>query len=169
MVTMLNYPQEGRLELNLKHIEQNRFLRMQNTNRNVLTTVALGQSFIAMVVGRPLLVNCMLNRGAENCKIGKKIYRTRYILSDNLVFGNTQNRTVSWLDSTVSNSLMVGQCCVQQFNCWSVLCPTVQWMVSVVSYCPMVVQCWVIPSKGWTVLCPTVQWLDGAGYLTDPV
>ena len=65
-------------------------------------------------------------------------------------------------DSAVSNSPMVGQCCVQLSKCWTMLCQTVQWLDSVVSNSPMVGQCCVQPSDGCRAGCPTVQWSECA-------
>ena len=46
-------------------------------------------------------------------------------------------QTVERLDRTVSNCPMVGQCCFQLSNHWTVLFPTVQPLDSAVSKCPM--------------------------------
>ena len=61
-------------------------------------------------------------------------------------------------DSAVSNSPMVGQCCVQLSKYCTMLCQTVQWLDSAVSNSPMVGQCCVQLSNDWLVLCPTIQW-----------
>ena len=37
----------------------------------------------------------------------------------------------------MQNYLVVGQCCVQLSNGWTVLCLTVKWLDSAVSNCPM--------------------------------
>ena len=123
-------------------------------------------------------------RGAENDKMGKKIYWTNCLLSDSLGLGNTQNLpfcpideqlfiqiagpvwqfnfltvlcpTVQWLDSAVSNCLMAGLCIVQLSNGRTVLCQTGQWLDSTVSNFLMVGQCCVKLSNGWSELCPNV-------------
>ena len=85
---------------------------------------------------------------------------------------NWSKNIVQWLDSAVSivkmsdNALsicpMVGQCCVQQSNGCSMLCPTVRWLVSWESNSPMVGLCFVQLSNGRIVLCPTVRRSDNA-------
>ena len=68
-----------------------------------------------------------------------------------------------WLPgSDVSNSSMVGKCCVQQFDGWTVICPAIQWSDFAMSNCQLVGQCCVKMSNGWTVLCPIVHWLVSA-------
>ena len=71
-------------------------------------------------------------------------------------------KTVPWLDSAVSNSPMVGLCCVQLSDGWWAECPRVQWSDCALSNCPMVWQLCVQLSKGLIMLCQTVQWLDSA-------
>ena len=71
-------------------------------------------------------------------------------------------QTVQWLDSAVSNTPMVGQCCVQLSDGWWAECPTVQWSDCALSNCPMVGQCCVQMSEGQIVLFQTVQWSDSA-------
>ena len=68
--------------------------------------------------------------------------------------------TVQYLDSVVSNSPMVGLCCVQLSDGLWAECPTVQWSDCAFSNCPMVGQSCVQLSKGRIMLCQTVQWLD---------
>ena len=63
---------------------------------------------------------------------------------------------IKMLDNALSNCPMVGQCCVQHSNGWSMLCPTVRWLVSWVSNSPMVEVFFVQLSNGRTVLCPNV-------------
>ena len=70
--------------------------------------------------------------------------------------------TVQYLDSVVSNSPMVGLCCVQLSDGLWAECPTVQWSDCAFSNCPMVGQSCVQLSKGRIMLCQTVQWLDSA-------
>ena len=95
-------------------------------------------------------------RGAENGKMGKKIYWTNCLPLDSLGLGNTQNLSYCPIVGQLFMQ-MVGQCCVQLSNGRTVLCPTVQRLVSAVSNCPMIGLCCVQLSNGRTVLCQTVQ------------
>ena len=59
-------------------------------------------------------------RGAENGKIGKKVFRKNCLLSDSFGLGNTQNLSSCPIFVQLFMP-MVKQCFVQQFNSLTVL------------------------------------------------
>ena len=81
-------------------------------------------------------------------------------------------------DNVLTNCLIFGQCSVQEFNGWFMLCSTVRWLLRWVSKSPivrlgfssypMVRQSCVQLSKGWIMLCQTVQWLE-SGVSNSPM
>ena len=71
-------------------------------------------------------------------------------------------QTVQYFDSVVTNSPMVGLCCVQLSDDWWAKCPTVQCLDCAFSNCPIVGQSFVQLSKCRIMLCETVHWLDSA-------
>ena len=97
-------------------------------------------------------------RGAENGYIGYKIYQTNCLPSDSLDLGNTHNLSYCPIVGQLFKQ-MFRQCCVQQSNGWTVLCPIVKMLDNALSNCPMVGQCCVQQSNGWSMLCPTIRWL----------
>ena len=97
-------------------------------------------------------------RGAENGYIWYKIYRTNCLPLDSLGLGNRRNLSYCPIVGQLVMQ-MFRQCCVHQFNGWTVLCSIVKILNNALSNCPMVGQCCVRQSNGWSMLCPTIRWL----------
>ena len=95
--------------------------------------------------------------GAENGYIGYKIYRTKCLPSDCYGLGNTRNLSYYPIVGQLFMQIF-RQCCVQQSNGWTVLCPIVQWSDNALSNCPMVGQYFVRQSyvAKFCAFCRTV-------------
>ena len=81
-------------------------------------------------------------------------------LSSTWVFGLWKTRNLSYCQIFYQLfGQRFRQCCVQQSDGWTVLCPIVQMLDNALSNCAMVGQRCVQQSNGESMLCPTVQWL----------
>ena len=121
-------------------------------------TPALHQPYTSQKIQKIHKKPQKIKKKIQNWSKNPKIYWTSCLLPDSLGLGNTHN--LSQLSNSWANIYAnIRQCCVQQSNGCTVLCPILKILDNALSNCTMVEQCCVQQSNGWSMLCPTVRWL----------
>ena len=127
----------------------------------------LGKKYVGQIVFRQTVWDWKTRVICPNCPVVGQLFMQKKsdssAMSISPMVGHWQCCVqLSMLNDALSKYLLVGKCCVQQSNGWSMLCPTVLGLVSWASNSPMVGLCFFRLSNGRTVLCPTVRRSDNA-------